>query len=679
MRKPHFFLTYLVLFGFLLNFTLSSCAQDDLIANILEDSVAEAPAPAPTNPGEPTAPTDPNAAKPGDLVINATPCDYTLDNVAANATLDIECRLDLGGKTVDLPNGVTLNFKGGEIINGTLNFGAAGKIDGDLLNHKLQLSGTVTLLSDVFQYRTKRWEIVEGKVSDAVARKNRDLIEAYFANTLKLGANTFQTDNFDAFFKTDGPLGEAVPELHAINLPSNFHLAMSNNTHIRMQPNGHFRPTLLAIHNATNVKVTGGTIHGEREEHNYNSNYVDTGGATGNTHEWVTNMAIKGGSNITVDGVVFMDPAGDCLSINSIYHYFDPRHIRSKNITLTNNKFIRARRTNLVITNAEQVFIENNEFIDGGIDMNKSKGIAPSSNFNIEPHRTRNSDTGELIEYERVSDIYLRNNKQIVNDKVANPSAGSFQLSHGNGPIVVEDNEMINTGISFTTVDGVIIRNNKISGIGAGITAGDAGNINRTDFVFGNEVYGNEVNNSTGTAINISGNGNLIRDNVLIGVSGISIGPGATDPNMGTSNSIITNNIVKVRSRGIVAMNTSKNVIIENNTIEMLAGSTFSFTINNKWNEAGDANFVIKNNIVKGNLIGSKNGAPAGLFGANSLTVLNNEMGPIQINGGSNMVFKDNIIDTNKGESGMLFFTDCPVSSFTNNEMCRIKEWGNLV
>jgi hypothetical protein len=33
------------------------------------------------------------------------------------------------------------------------------------------------------------------------------------------------------------------------------------------------------------------------------------------------------------------------------------------------------------------------------------------------------------------------------------------------------------------------------------------------------------------------------------------------------------------------------------------------------------------------------------------------------------MVFKDNIIDTNKGESGILFSADSPVSSFTNNEI----------
>src|SRR5690606_35890030 len=56
------------------------------------------------------------------LKISTTPCDFTLSGIESNATVEIDCRMDLGGQTITLPAGVALTFKGGEIINGTLNF-----------------------------------------------------------------------------------------------------------------------------------------------------------------------------------------------------------------------------------------------------------------------------------------------------------------------------------------------------------------------------------------------------------------------------------------------------------------------------------------------------------------------------------------------------------------------------
>ncbi len=204
--------------------------------------------------------------------------------------------------------------------------------------------------------------------------------------------------------------------------------------------------------------------------------------------------------------------------------------------------------------------------------MTKSTGIAPSSNLNLEPVRGRDV-TGAYIEYERVSHVFIRNNTQKVNDKVANPSAGQFQISHADGPIIIENNEMINTGVSFYTANGVIIRNNNI--VQSGISAGAAENYDRTTVVYGNEVYSNTVVTNS-TAINISGNGTLVRDNYFEGNIGAAFGAGATESSMGTSNTVFKNNIIKSGSRGISSMNTLKNVTIENNSIEGTGGSNIT-------------------------------------------------------------------------------------------------------
>ncbi|TVZ10243.1 parallel beta helix pectate lyase-like protein [Cellulophaga sp. RHA_52] len=656
MHKQPLTLVKVLVFSLFIATTLVSCSQEDLLANVIAENAAEE---------EPD--TEPDVQPIGDLDINTTPCDYTLDGIAAGTTLAIECQLDLDGKTVSLPTGVTLEYKGGEIINGTLNFTAGGKIDGNLLNQNLTVEGNVSLISETFEFHPSRWDIVQGKVNDEVAILNTTNFKILVNKINELGGFEFKVDVFDAYFKTDGYLNISVPELHAINLPSNFHLAMSENTHLRMQPHGHFRAALLSIYDAENIKVSGGYLHGERDEHNYNSGFVDSDGATGKTNEWVNVMSIKGGREVTIDGVTFMDAAGDCLAISSIYHYNDSRHIRSKDITLRDNKFIRARRTNLVIVNGEYIYVENNEFIDGGIDTENSTGTAPSSNFNMEPVRGRDAVTGALIEYERVSHVYFRGNKQVITDVEANPRAGGFFFSHGNGPIIVEDNEIIDCGISFHTVEGLVIRNNTITG--GSISAGSAQNFNRTDFVYGNEVYGNTIK-TEGVAINIAGNGTIVYENDVEATVGIALGAGAKTSSNGVSNTKIYNNSIKAYSRGITSMNTMENVTIEDNTLEMQEGANFSLAIGNKWEMDTDSNFIIKNNTITGVKTDSETGAPPSLIVGNSIEIIDNKFGDVQLNtGASNVILRNNEIDANIGASGILFYDDSPNSIFSGNKI----------
>ncbi len=641
MKKTYLFILTMAII------TIISCSKDTIDLPVNEESTSEEP------------------IEPDNSV--TTPCDFDLSSIKEGETIVINCVLDLKNETINLPKGVSFLFDKGELKNGTLNFPNNGKIDGELLNASLIIKGDAKLSKNEFDFIPKKWNIVEGIVSDEIAQDNTNKLEALLLEIKKLSGNVFKTNKLDAYFKVDGFLIDGVPAVHAINVPSDFHLSMTDNTHIRMQPNGHFRPTLLAVYDAKNITISGGNLHGDRDTHNYNSNFVDSDGATGPTHEWGHTMEIKGGQNITIDGVTFSDPAGDGLSISGIYHYFDPKHIASKNITLKNNKFERARRTNLVISNGREIYIENNEFIDGGVDTPKSKGTAPSSNINLEPVRSKDKVTNELIEFERVSHIYIRNNKQIVNDIVSNPRAGDFQLSHGNGPIIVEDNEMINCGVSFTTTDGVIIRRNKITQ--GSITAGSADNFDRTDFVFGNEVYENTIITDK-TVLIVVGNGVIAKNNTLEGTTGIDIGPGATDKAKGTSNAVIKENNIKASNVGIRTINTLKNVTISDNSIEMLKGANFSMVIANEWNSSTEkSNFIIQNNTIKGVKTASTTGAPPSLIGANYVTITKNNFGDIQINGGSNMNIIDNKIDANIGASGIALSKNPPNSNFSDNDI----------
>ncbi|MCX2719863.1 right-handed parallel beta-helix repeat-containing protein [Lentiprolixibacter aurantiacus] len=668
MRRNTIFLALALL-------VIVSCSKDgDLLDAVLADeatentdnnnnSNGEEPGSDQSNPpGEAGPPVDFE----GTLAVNETPCNFSLGSLEANGTLELDCRIDLGGETVNLPSGVTLKYTGGEIINGRLNF-SGGQIDGELLNKDLELTGEVTLTSEIFQLYPERWDLVQGQVDDVTARNNRDVLRSLFVYIKDLGGYRFEIDKLDAYFKVDDVLANGSPPAHALLIPSDFHLAMSEDTHIRIQPNGHFRPHLMQVYQAQNIIISGGTLHGDRETHNYNSGFVDSDGYTNTTHEFSKLLAIRGGQNILIDGLTIRESPGDGINISSEYFYYDPRHVRSMNITIRNSKIIANRRTNVVVTNGEHIYIENNEIVDGGIDMPNSLGTAPSSNLNIEPHRGRDN-SGNLVEYERVSHVFIRNNIQKVNNGENNSSsAGGFQISHGNGPIIIENNQMIDSGVGFYTTDGVIIRNNSI--INSGINAGSADNFDRTDFVFDNQVVGNSIvapNSSVG--INVAGNGVLVRDNNIEAITGIGLGLGGS-PSFGLSNSEIVNNNVVASNRGILNMNTMKNVLVDGNTFQMAEGSNFGFSLGNRWEGNGDANFVISNNVVLGQNNATASGAPANSVGGNSMKFISNSMGDLQIEGGRDMLFEENTFDARVGANSVLFNYDAPNTTFINNEM----------
>ncbi|WP_372756413.1 hypothetical protein [Mariniflexile sp.] len=630
---------------FLVLILLLSCNNEELFVEPVLD-VREEPIPDDTD-TETITPT-------------TTPCDFNLDNVTANSTIVINCVMDLGGQTITLPAGVTIVYDGGDIINGTINFGTNNVVSGELLNSTLTIAGSKPQMKDTtFDFDPKRWGIVEGEVTDDVALNNTIILEKLFFDIKTIGVFTFKIDKLDAYFKVDGPINKGVPSVRAINIPSDFNLVMTDNSHLRMQPNGHFRANLLCILEQKNIKITGGYLHGEREQHNYNSGYVDSDGSTGPTNEWLNTMEIRSGQNIIIDGVTFMDAAGDGLLISGSTHYTAPNHMRSQNIQIINCKFIRARRTNLVLTSCTDVTIANNDFIDGGIDMPNSEGAAPSADFNTEPVRTRDS-SGNLIEWERVDNIIFRNNNQQITDKVANPKAGGFLFSHGNGPMIFEENN-IDSAVSFTTIDGLIIRNNNIGSI----TAGTADNTYRTNFVYGNEIYGNTIKNG----VIMAGNGVTLRNNIIGGTNGIYLGPGTSDNTMGLSNAIIKNNTLKCSKYGIVSVNAITNTLIEGNTIEILAGGDAALSL---FNTAGinneNANFILKNNVVTGSKA-TVTGAHATQINANSISLIDNVFGNVIINGGKNINFTGNKIEAPYAEEGLLINKDCPNSTFTNNEI----------
>ena len=135
-------------------------------------------------------------------IITATePCLISGFNIQENSTISINCLLDLEGQIINVPEGVTFEFDGGDIFNGTLNFSSEGKIDGELLNSNLSIEGNVKLTNDTFNFYSYRWKIVETDSNQTLptqeeAYNNYTTIQETLDFVNLLGATNFHIRKF---------------------------------------------------------------------------------------------------------------------------------------------------------------------------------------------------------------------------------------------------------------------------------------------------------------------------------------------------------------------------------------------------------------------------------------------------------------------------------------------------
>src|SRR5690606_17032375 len=185
------------------------------------------------------------------------PCDYDFASTQVNASLNITCDYDLKGQRINLPDGVKLNFDGGKIVNGSLNFASKGVIDGQLLNIDLQIEGNLAIEHPHFIFEPSRWDMVQGKTSDDKAFQNKENLNTAIEITHELGMEVFEIDKLDAYF-FGKRLTSHPPYSYAdnsIKIPSNTHFLMSDNTFIRVQPTNNPFSRLLMTFKAQNVIV----------------------------------------------------------------------------------------------------------------------------------------------------------------------------------------------------------------------------------------------------------------------------------------------------------------------------------------------------------------------------------------------------------------------------------------
>lgn len=583
-------------------------------------------------------------------------CNNLLNNLTANAVVEIDCIVDLNGATVHLPNNVTLVDDGGDIINGELVFNQ-GVIDGTLLNQTWTISGTAELSSSTFVLDKSRWDLVEGVVADARATQNLYAINDLLHLVYNLKARTVQIGALDAYFDAGGglrgSLGARYPWLDGVQIPGdNFTLEMSPQTILRVQPNHHDIYRLLMVFDKENVTIKGGTLVGDRDQHDYT---IST-----STSEWGHLLGIKSGKQVVVENMTMKNATGDGLVVSSRYFTYQTKYNQSRNITVRNCIFDMNGRQGISITDGKDMLIENNQLLNTGVinsTFPNAASIGPWAGIDVEGTRTRDSQ-GNLVYYEYPEKIIIRNNVE----RGCRGAAVIIAIGYN----TTVENNVTEGSIGYALGTGNIIRNNTIvEAAGANDRTGIRAGKNSTLSNFGNEVYGNTIIGFE-TGIRVGGPNAKIHRNIIqnFRASGIDFKKVASTP---VYLNKITSNVAG--AKGMYAHVTFLNKTnIYANTIEV-PGNGLVFTFVNDGAIDSNYEFAIYNNkitVTNSSSHGFRGGASATAY-SNNMRLFNNKFagptssGQIRIEHFNQAKIYDNVGDDNtpvfvnfKGDNSLL-------------------------
>ena len=389
-------------------------------------------------------------------------CAFNLTDFPSNSTIGINCNLDLNGEIINLAENITLQYEGGSIINGTLNFNS-GKIDGELLNKDLNITGETILSSSNFVFSPEKWNVLQGKVTIEEAIENKDNLNKIIALTKSLGADVFTIDEFDAYFY--GDFLSTDPENsydNAIQIPSDFHFRMSPNTFLRSQPSNHFAPRIIGIYKGNNIIVSGGNLIGDRYEHDY-STTEDWLGVDRSNHENGTVLFIAGGNDISIDNVTIKAGTGDAIGVGgSTIRDKDgiirPDEVTATNIIISDCNLSDCRRNIISVIDCNGILIENNTIFEAGGERDgypEAAGTDPQYGIDLEAYRERD-ENDNLLEYEKVENVIIRGNVFTDNYK------GDIVIFTAND-VLIEQNTMDNIIGSLAAFNCTIMNNTLIA------------------------------------------------------------------------------------------------------------------------------------------------------------------------------------------------------------------------
>jgi len=268
------------------------------------------------------------------------------------SVLTIRDTIDLGNKLCVLPEGITLNFKGGLIKNGTLKGNKTKIKSHKACFERVRILGiwnvpviSTSLFCDL-SYDNALKDVVA--LSDA-ALKNKIIIEPgeYYVTANK---------NADV----------------CVTITSNTDFILKGT--IKLTPNDYRNYYIIQV-KGSNIAVRGtGIIIGDKHTHK------------GNAGEWGMGINLDNAHNVSISGLTVQDCWGDCIYIGS----------ESTNISVKNCRFDHGRRQGISVSSVDGLVVKN-------CVITNVSGTAPEYGIDIEPNKN------ESINHIKIENVTIDN------------------------------------------------------------------------------------------------------------------------------------------------------------------------------------------------------------------------------------------------------------------------------
>lgn len=268
----------------------------------------------------------------------------------ADLTYKITKDIDLGGGTLTMPAGCTLDFQGGSFSNGTI-IGNNTRIKANSISIKKDIKLSGSFIGDI---RTSWFEI---DVTDCT-----DTLDNIF--NISKNCNIIIDNGTYNISSKNLPRTDNATQYSIFILKSNSRVILNGT--INLLPNDLTNYQIFRLYNIENVIIEGnGKIIGDVETH------------TGTTGEWGHGISISSSKNITVKDISISKCWGDGITVASY-----TQDNLSSDITIDNIKSKYNRRLGVSIISGDGI-----KFINSTTEGNGTiNGTAPKMGLDIEPN-----------------------------------------------------------------------------------------------------------------------------------------------------------------------------------------------------------------------------------------------------------------------------------------------------
>ncbi|MEE5181022.1 right-handed parallel beta-helix repeat-containing protein [Bacillus subtilis] len=169
-------------------------------------------------------------------------------------------------------------------------------------------------------------------------------------------------------------LTQSRPEYYGgIIFHSNSKIVIHPEAVFKVKPNSSWGYSCFYIgKEVKNITITGGTIIGDRYEHDYSVQVKNR-----ESHEWGYGIHVRGAQDVIIENVTVQDCTGDNIwvSYDGMMNYEGQVYTPSKNVLVSNVKLYRGRRNNIATDGCLGLIVENSLIADSDGDIDPRLGM----------------------------------------------------------------------------------------------------------------------------------------------------------------------------------------------------------------------------------------------------------------------------------------------------------------